>query len=65
MNKIVVYATALTSSFLSSAATSPVFEVVVQLVAVSILVLVTGPTTLSRQQKFSHVSVADAHSTLP
>jgi membrane protease YdiL (CAAX protease family) len=33
--------TALTSSFLSSAATAPVFEVVVQLVAVSIIVLAT------------------------
>jgi membrane protease YdiL (CAAX protease family) len=45
--------TALTGSFLSSAATTPVFEVGVQLVAVSILVLVTGPTTLSRQHKLS------------
>ena len=52
-------ATALTSSFLSSAATAPVFEVVVQLVVVSMLVLVTGPTSLSRQQKLSRVSVAD------
>jgi hypothetical protein len=37
------------------------FEVVVQLVAVSILVLVTGPTSVSRQQTLARASVADAH----
>jgi uncharacterized protein len=57
--------TALTSSFLASAATAPMFEVVVQLVAVSILVLVTGPTSLSRQQKLARASVADAHQAVP
>jgi uncharacterized protein len=57
--------TALTSSFLSSAATAPMFEVVVQLFVVSILVLVTGPTSLSRQQTLARASVADAHHALP
>jgi membrane protease YdiL (CAAX protease family) len=57
--------TALTSSFLSSAATAPMFEVVVQLVAVTTLVLVTGPTSLSRQQQLARASVADAHHAPP
>ena len=57
--------TALTSSFLSSAATTPMFEVVVQLVAVGILVLATGPTSLSRQQKLARTLAADSYSTLP
>jgi membrane protease YdiL (CAAX protease family) len=57
--------TALTSSFLSSATTAPAFEVGVQLVAVSMLVLVTGSTSLARHQKVVRASVGDVQSSLP
>ena len=57
--------TALTSSFLSSATTAPAFEVGAQLVAVSMLVLVTGSTSLARHQKVVRASVGDVQSSLP